>query len=94
MDERCQTDLAKCVHLKSVLARELIEEVVIPRVDLGDPPPVWLDRARTEIESASQRQAHQVRELAAFVKGVDAELAASLRHLADGLVAVVAGRGE
>jgi hypothetical protein len=90
MDERFQSDLAHCMHLKSVLARELIEEVVIPRIDHGDPPEVWVEAVLREAETPSDswRQARDARQLAHFVGRVDPALAATLRYLADGVIAV------
>ncbi len=88
MDERFQKDLANCMHLKSVLARKYIEEVVIPRIDKGDPPSVWVERALGELETEIEQQAHQARFLAHFVEGVEPELAATLRQLAGGVMAL------
>ena len=88
MDERFQSDLASCMHLKSVLARELMEEVVIPRIDLGDPPPVWVERVIAGLESDIERQARQARFLAHFVDALEPELAATLRALAGGVIAL------
>ncbi len=88
MDQRFQQDLERCMHLKSVLARQLIEEVVIPRIDKGDPPPIWVERALGELESEIEQQAHQARYLAHFVAGADQELATALRELAGGVIAL------
>ena len=88
MDERFQSDLSRCMHLKSVLARELIKEVVIPRLDLGDPASVWVERAIVGLESDVERQAREARFLAHFVNALEPELAATLRALADGVIAL------
>lgn len=88
MDERFQTDLDKCIHLAMELARALIEEVVIPRIDKGDPPPVWVERALGKLETEIEQQAHEARFLAHFVEAVEPELAAILRQLASGVVAL------
>jgi hypothetical protein len=88
MDERFQRDLAACLHLQSVLARKFIEEVVIPRIDLGDPPRVWIERATGLIETEAVQQANETRFLAHFVEGLEPELAETLRHLADGVIAL------
>ena len=69
-------------------ARAVIEEVVIPRIDKGDPPPVWVERALSKLESKIEQQAHEARFLAHFVEAVEPELAAILRQLASGVVAL------
>jgi hypothetical protein len=91
MDERFQSDLDRCMHLKSVLARQLIEEVVIPRIDGGDPPEAWVERPLRRQETEAERQAHQARFLAHFVERADPDLAATLRVLAAGRLAVARG---
>lgn len=68
MDERFQKDLVNCMHIKATLARKLIEEVVIPRIDKGDPPPVWVEHAVADLQTESERQARQARFLANFVE--------------------------
>lgn len=88
MDERFQTDLEHCMHLKAVLARKLIEEVVIPKIDEGDPPPVWTEYVRATPETEIEHRSQQAHFLAHAVEAVEPELAITLRQLANCLAAV------
>lgn len=81
MDERYQQDLAHCLALKRTLARELIEERVIPRIDEGDPPEAWVERVLIGIEQELQTQVQEALFLAHFVSAADSELASQLREL-------------
>jgi hypothetical protein len=88
MDERFQKDLAECIYLKSVLARALVEEVVVPKIDKGDPPKVWIEPVLNEPETEIGQQVNKARFLAHVVEESDPELAGTLQHLADGVMAV------
>jgi hypothetical protein len=81
MDDRYQQDLANCMALKRTLARALLEEVVIPRIDKGDPPDLWVERVLIGIAEELQTQAQEALFLAHFISAADPELARELRDL-------------
>ena len=71
MDERFQTDLAHCMHLKSVLARNLMKQLNV-YIEKGDPPPRW--------EGPDDKLVKEAEFLARAVDGQDPDLSATLRE--------------
>jgi hypothetical protein len=74
--------------LKRTLARALLEERVIPRIDKGDPPDLWVERVLIGIEEELQTQVQEALFLAHFISAADPELARQLRDLTAAMLSV------
>jgi hypothetical protein len=74
--------------LKRTLARALLEERVIPRIDKGDPPDLWVERVLIGIEEELETQVQEALFLSHFISAADRELARELRDLTAAMLSV------
>ena len=87
MNQRFQDNFANCLRLAKTLARKLYREQVVPQIDLGDPPPPWVERQLAAISVELRDEQREAEFLAHFVGGTDPALAAHLLSLARALTA-------
>ena len=87
MDQRFQNDFARCVQMAQNLARKLYREQVLPQIDLGDPPPPWVERQLAAISVELREDQREGEFLAHFIE--DPALAAHLRALTRSLTGVI-----
>jgi hypothetical protein len=88
MGSAFQVDLQRCILARIKVSEGVLREKVIPRIDKGDPAPVWVVRESIGVGAHAENQKDVALFLAHAIEKEDPQVAAGLRALASGRAAV------